>query len=96
MSRTRRGNEIIRATVLEKVLAERERQDLKWGDQTQNSDSHWTVILTEELGEVAREVYEKNETDMYTEIIQCAAVCFAWAEAYLNRTYDISFTPEEE
>tara|TARA_R110002020_G_scaffold118984_5_gene271786 strand:+ start:563 stop:826 length:264 start_codon:yes stop_codon:yes gene_type:complete len=82
----RRNREISRATVLEKVLAERERQDLKWGDQTDNSDSHWTVILTEELGEVAREVYEKNETDMYTEIIQCAAVCFAWAEAYLNRT----------
>ena len=77
--------ELTRAVVLEQVLAEREIQDLKWGDQTFNSDDHWTVILTEELGEVAREVYEKNELDMYEEIIQCAAVCFAWAEAFNNR-----------
>ena len=79
------GGELTRAKVLEQVLAERELQDLKWGDQTFNSDDHWTVILTEELGEVAREVYEKNESDMYEEIIQCAAVCFAWAEACNNR-----------
>jgi hypothetical protein len=78
--------ELTRAKVLEQVLLERERQDLKWGDQTFNSDEHWTVILTEELGEVAREVYERNEADMYTEIIQCAAVCFAWAEAFRNRS----------
>ena len=83
------SKELFRANVLEQVLAERERQDIKWGDQTHNSDSHWTVILTEELGEVAREVYEKNEPDMYTEIIQCAAVCFAWAEAYLKRTNEM-------
>jgi len=80
------NTELTRATVLEQVLAERESQDLKWGDQTLNSDEHWTVILTEELGEVAREVYEKNESDMYSEIIQCAAVCFAWAEAVNNRS----------
>ena len=79
------GGELTRAKVLEQVLAERELQDLKWWDQTFNSDDHWTVILTEELGEVAREVYEKNESDMYEEIIQCAAVCFAWAEAFNNR-----------
>ena len=53
------SKELSRANVLEQVLAERERQDSKWGEQTYNSDSHWTVILTEELGEVAREVYEE-------------------------------------
>ena len=83
------ASELARAKVLEEVLAERERQDLKWGDQTFNKDDHWTVILTEELGEVAREVYEKNEEDMYSEIIQCAAVCFAWAEAYNNRQKEL-------
>jgi len=77
--------ELPRAQVLEAVLAERERQDGKWGDQTHNSDEHWTVILTEEVGEVAREVYEKRSVEMFEEVIQCAAVCFAWAEAYLNR-----------
>jgi len=80
------NTELTRAGVLEQALAARESQDLKWGDQTLNSDEHWTVILTEELGEVAREVYEKNESDMYIEIIQCAAVCFAWAEAFTNRS----------
>ena len=78
-------SELPRAQVLEAVLAERERQDSKWGDQTHNSDEHWTVILTEEIGEVAREVYEKRSAGMFEEVIQCAAVCFAWAEAYLNR-----------
>ena len=78
-------NEMTRATVLQAVLAERERQDSKWGDQTQNSDEQWTVILTEEIGEVAREVYEKRSAGMFEEVIQCAAVCMAWVEAYLNR-----------
>ena len=71
-------NEMTRATVLQAVLAERERQDGKWGDQTQNSDEQWTVILTEEIGEVAREVYEKRSAGMFEEVIQCAAVCMAW------------------
>jgi len=74
--------------VLEAVLAERERQDSMWGDQTSNSDEHWMVILTEEVGEVAREVYEKRSAGMFEEVVQCAAVAFAWAEAYLNRNYE--------
>jgi NTP pyrophosphatase (non-canonical NTP hydrolase) len=78
-------NEMTRANVLQAVLAERERQDKKWGDQTHNSDDRWTVILTEEVGEVAREVYEKRSAGMFEEVIQCAAVCMAWGEAYLNR-----------
>ena len=52
--------EITRMRVLEAVLAERERQDAKWGDQRGNSDERWTVILTEEVGEVASEVYEER------------------------------------
>ena len=79
--------EITRMKVLEAVLAERERQDSMWGDQTNNSDEHWTVILTEEVGEVAREVYEKRSAGMFEEVVQCAAVAFAWAEAYLNRNH---------
>jgi len=82
-------HQLARAMVLEQVLAERERQDKRWGDQTFNTDDHWTVLLTEGLGDVAREVYEKNLSDMYTEIIQCAAICFAWAEAYNNRDKQI-------
>ena len=42
------NTEVTRMKVLEAVLAERERQDMKWGAQTTNSAEHWTVILTEE------------------------------------------------
>ena len=84
------NTEVTRMKVLEAVLAERERQDGKWGDQTNNSDDHWTVILTEEVGEVAREVYEKRSAGMFEEVVQCAAVCFAWAEAYLNRNSGVA------
>ena len=78
-------SEVARIQVLEHVLAERERQDLKWGDQIKNSDELWTVIAVEEFGEVSREVYEKDLPKTYMEVIQLAAVCFAWAEALQQR-----------
>ena len=59
--------EIARAQVLEHVLAERERQDLMWGDQKDNSDETWAVIALEELGEVARNVYEVTLGNAYIE-----------------------------
>lgn len=86
--------EITRMRVLEAVLAERERQDAKWGDQRDNSDERWTVILTEEVGEVAREVYEERSAGMFEEVVQCAAVAFAWAEAYLNRNSGVAIDEE--
>jgi len=78
-------NETVRMTVLETVLAERERQDGLWGDQTGHSDAWWNVIAGEENGEVARAVYEQNVAQVYLEIIQACAVYFAWAEAILRR-----------
>ena len=78
-------NEVARAIVLEDVLKERERQDSMYGDQKAHSDEYWNVIATEENGEVARAIWEQDDIHMYEEIIQCAAVCFAWAEAFNNR-----------
>ena len=72
--------EVARAVVMEDILAEREFQDNKWGDQVKNTNALWNVIATEEIGEVAREIYE-NGDNLYHEIIQCAAVYMAWAEA---------------
>ena len=77
--------EVTRAKVLEDVLAERERQDVMYGDQVGHSDEYWNVIATEENGEVARAVYERNVPQAYLEIIQACAVYFAWAEAILER-----------
>tara|TARA_Y100000310_G_scaffold70845_1_gene66603 strand:+ start:5999 stop:6247 length:249 start_codon:yes stop_codon:yes gene_type:complete len=79
------ANESARMTVLEAVLAERERQDGLWGDQSNHSDAWWNVIAGEENGEVARAVYEQNVPQAYLEIIQACAVYFAWAEAILRR-----------
>jgi len=75
-----------RMVVLEAVLAERERQDRLWGDQSGHSDAWWNVIAAEENGEVARAVYEQNVPQAYLEIIQACAVYFAWAEAILRRS----------
>ena len=78
-------SEITRAKILEAVLSERERQDKRWGDQTHNTDLQWMSILTEEVGEVASDVNDLRLAGMFEEIIQCAAVCFAWSEAYIDR-----------
>ena len=69
-----------RVVILETVLAERERQYKLWGDQSHHSDAWWNVIATEEVGEAAKEIYE-NGDNLYHEVIQCAAVYMAWAEA---------------
>ena len=83
--------EVARAVVMEDILAEREFQDNKWGDQVKNTNALWNVIATEEVGEVAREIYE-NGANLYHEVIQCAAVYMAWAEA-LRRS---EVQPDEE
>jgi len=88
------ANEVTRAAVLEALLAERERQDTKWGDQTLNSDLAWQSILTEEVGEIAKDVNDLRLAGMFEEIIQTGAVCMAWAEAYINRNAnDLDITP---
>ena len=77
--------EHVRMIVTEQFLAERESQEDKWGEQMHHTDQFWTVILAEEFGEVAREVYEKDTHKLYNELIQCGAVCMAWAEAIQKR-----------
>ena len=75
----------VRATIVGKVLDERDRQDSLWGSQRNHSDAWWNVIASEENGEVAREVYEQNEEKLLVELVQACAVYFAWAEALLQR-----------
>ena len=61
-----------------------------------HTDEFWTVILGEEFGEVAREVYEKDTEKLYNELIQCGAVCMAWAEAIQKRNIDRQIEKGEE
>ena len=72
----------VQKLVLKDVLQERERQASKWGDQQNNSHETWNVIGVEEVGEVARAIYDKDDiSHLYEEIIQVAAVYVAWAES---------------
>lgn len=74
----------VKEKVLSDVVAERIRQDLKWGEQ--NHDPFvYKSILDEEVGEYAKSVNEAyfngaSLADMRAEIIQVAAVAIAIAE----------------
>jgi NTP pyrophosphatase (non-canonical NTP hydrolase) len=77
---------------LRAVLAERERQDAKWGEQN-HEPVWWLAILGEEYGELCQAVLEShfdNGTDkggfgnVYNEATQVAAVALALLER-LNR-----------
>ncbi len=39
------------------------------------------MVLTEETGEVARAVMERDPDQLRTELVQVAAVCVAWLES---------------
>ena len=62
----------------ELALKECVRQNKKWG-ANRGLDNHlWNTILTEETGEVAKEVLERDAEKMTTELIECMAVIMQW------------------
>lgn len=66
---------------LREIKKERERQIEKWGTQT-HTPAMWLAILTEEVGEVAKEIADGrvlpfNEEQYCTELIHVAAVASA-------------------
>ena len=78
------------------VLAERARQDAKWGEQN-HDDLAWLAILMEEVGEAAEcvcktsigptaiEKPELHPAILESEVIHVAAVAVAWVEAMRRR-----------
>lgn len=77
------------AAVLVDVVAERERQDVKWGVQDHN-DYVWNAILGEEVGEVSQALIDHQFKgaefkDARAELVQVAAVAVAWIEAIDRR-----------
>lgn len=75
-------------TVLEKIAAERQRQNNKWGDQKHDNGT-WALILIEEVGEAAQEAlkdrdYTPDSTahhlQLIKELTEVAAVAVAWIE----------------
>jgi NTP pyrophosphatase (non-canonical NTP hydrolase) len=67
--------------VLKDVVAERARQDAKWGSQRHLPDLLWHAILSEEVGECAKAILERDRENLRTELIQVAAVAVATVEA---------------
>ena len=63
------------------VVAERKRQDRKWGQQNHGPDG-WLTILVEEVGEVARAILEGDANSYKKEMVQVAAVAVAALESF--------------
>lgn len=74
-------------SALDDVLAERVAQDKRWGQQDHPPHA-WLAILTEEVGEVAKEVAdataggEWRPVEYRTEMVQAAAVALAAVESF--------------
>ncbi len=71
--------EEIQEIIILQIKEERLRQNEKWGEDRHLSPLLWNAILTEEVGEVAKEVLEKCPS-LRDELIQVAAVALAWLE----------------
>ena len=72
--------------VSDDVLAERERQNEKWGHQ-RHPHEVWLTIAIEEVGETAQAIQalkgwgkETDASNLYEEAVQAAAVLQAFAE----------------
>ena len=80
---------LIQSLVFQRIGEERSKQDKQWGIP-HNQQRLWFTILSEEVGEVAKELNEFWDRDylddpcfiskIKNELIQVAAVCVAWLE----------------
>lgn len=84
-----------RGAIFAAIRAERKRQGEKWnrfhswgyGDcsNPELPNPVKVAVLTEEVGEVAKAMLERDNEALRTELVQVAAVCVAWLES-LERT----------
>lgn len=79
----RKNTKMTRQEIFELVEKERHFQNKKW----QRKDGEWNspetrklTVLAEEFGEVARAILEEGLHSLKEELIQVAAVTFAWLE----------------
>ena len=74
------------------VIAERIRQDEKWGEQNLDPFTYLTILL-EEIGEFAHDALEnrfrpaQQETEIIEEAVQVAAVAMAIVECILRNKW---------
>ena len=65
------------------VIAERDRQDAKWGEQNHDA-GRWALILLEELGEWAKAELDARPNESHKEAVHVTAVALAIVEC-MNR-----------
>ena len=72
--------------IIDKVIAERNRQDEKWGEQN-HFPERWATIIGEEYGEMCKAINEfgfdhtpETEQEIFNEAIQTIASCMAMLE----------------
>lgn len=77
-----------RKVIHARIDAERERQDQKFPQQLDASGA-WAIspmaklaVLAEEFGEAARAVCDGTANNLRDELVQIAAVCVRWLEAF--------------
>jgi NTP pyrophosphatase (non-canonical NTP hydrolase) len=67
------------------ILTERARQNMKWTPERTCAGPippmEKVTVLLEEVGEVARAVLEGDRDNLRDELVQVAAVAWAWLEA---------------
>lgn len=69
---------------VEDALAERDKQDAKWGDQSGLPRERMVCALAEEVGEVAEAVLANGkDRDVYHELTQVAALALQMMEHHL-------------
>lgn len=83
------------STAMDDVIAERERQNQKWGEQN-HSPMQWLPILMEEVGEASQRavqayfggardgqrVHDERQAQYREEMVQVAAVAVAMIECF--------------
>ena len=71
---------MIKKDVINLILSERNKQDVKWGEQNHNIYK-WLAILGEEVGEVNKAALENKYDEVIDELIQIGAVAVAMIES---------------
>lgn len=72
--------------VLLEVKKERDKQDIRWGEQN-HERFKWLAILGEEVGEANRGALEQDPENYRAELIQVAAVAVAMVESLDRGTF---------
>lgn len=75
-----------RERVLQAIREERRRQDERWGSPNTNPLPVWQLVLSEEVGEVARAVLQGDRYGLREELVQVAAAVVAWLEQLERET----------